>query len=133
MALLLRGMGGNANKLLVVGFGNQIPLALIDAALLGDTDADAAWNSRRRKPWEQELWWSDTQTYTIRAGMVGVNKKEIYIPTYKTISKTVYDDPLIGPKIHAEYKWSKRFKAGLSNILINALRVIRNDKGSGRE
>jgi len=127
-------MGGNANNLLVAGFGNQVPLVLVDAELLGDTDSDAAYDARRRrKPWEQELWWSDTQTYTIRAGMVGVNKKEIYIPTYKTISKTIYDDPLTRPKIHAEYKWSKRFKAGLSNILINALRVIRNDKGSGRE
>jgi len=133
MALLLRGMGGNANNLLVAGFGNQIPLALVDAELLGDTDADAAWDARRRKPWEQELWWSGTQTYTIRAGVVGVNRKEIYIPTYETISKVVYDDPLARPRIHAEYKWSKRFKAGLRNILINALRVIRNDKGSGRE
>jgi len=126
-------MGGKANNLLVAGFGAQVQLALIDAELLGDTDADSAYKSRRRKPWGQEIWWSDTQTYTIRAGMVSINDEEIYVPTYKTISKTVYDDPLIRPKIHAEYKWSKRFKAGLRNILINALRVIRNDKGSGRE
>ena len=130
MGLLLRGLGGPAGALILGGMGQQV--IIDDTALLGDTDSDAAYNARRKR-WKEEPWWVKTQSFTVRAGMIEINGAEIFVPIYKTISKSIYDDPLSTPVIHAEYKWSKRLKAGLKNILINALRVIRNDKGSDSE
>ena len=131
MGLLLKGIGGPAGALILGGLG---PLVLEeDTALFGDNDGpnEGSWLSRK-KPWIDDLWWKKTRTFKVRAGILEINGEEIYIPTFNTISKILYDDKVI-PEVYAEYKWSKRFKDGLKNILINALRVIRNDKGSNSE
>jgi len=127
MGLLLKGLGGGAGGLVLGGLGNQIQLTDDDA--LRASMPSMGWVGKR-KIWQEEAWWNSAQMYSVKAGVIGINKKEILIPTFNSVSRVVYDDPLTTPVVKAEYKWSKRFKAGLKDILISALRVIRKEKGS---
>jgi hypothetical protein len=109
MSLVTKGLTKSAHWLVTQFFGpTPIQLEFID-----DTGA-----------WLEQLDWINTKNYTIKVTILDVNQKDPEQPVTKmsaTISPKDFD-------IRARIKWFKKIKQKTKNILIKALRVVRNNK-----
>ena len=122
MSLVTKGLTKSAHWLVTQFFGpTPIQLEFID-----DTGATVQVARLRRKDyhWLEQLDWINTKNYTIKVTILDVNQKDPAQPVTKmsaTISPKDFD-------IRARIKWFKKIKQKTKNILIKALRVVRNNK-----
>jgi hypothetical protein len=122
MSLVTKGLTKSAHWLVTQFFGpTPIQLEFID-----DTGATVQVARLRRKDyhWLEQLDWINTKNYTIKVTILDVNQKDPEQPVTKmsaTISPKDFD-------IRARIKWFKKIKQKTKNILIKALRVVRNNK-----
>ena len=122
MSLVTKGLTESASWLITQFFGpTAIQLEFID-----DTGATVQVARLRRKDyhWLEQLDWINTKNYTIKVTILDVNQKDPAQPVTKmsaTISPKDFD-------IRARIKWFKKIKQKTKNILIKALRVVRNNK-----
>lgn len=123
MSLVTRGLTKSAHWMITQFFGPiPIQLEFID----GDTGATVQVARLKRKDyhWLEQLDWINTKNYTIKVTILDVNQKDPEQPVTKmsaTISPKDFD-------IRARIKWFKKIKQKTKNILIKALRVVRNNK-----
>ena len=122
MSLVTKGLTKSAHWLVTQFFG-PLPIQL---EFIDDTGATVQVAHLKRKDyhWLEQLEWINTKNYTIKVTVLEVNKKDPLQPISKMTAT-------ISPKdfnVRAKIKWFRKIKQRTKNILIKALRVIRNDK-----
>lgn len=122
MSIVTKGAGVSAHWMVSQGFG-PLPVQL---EFIDDTGATVHVAHLKRKDyhWLEQLEWINTKNYTIKVTVLEVNKKDPLQPISKMTAT-------VSPKdfnVRAKIKWFRKIKQRTKNILIKALRVIRNDK-----
>lgn len=127
-SMVTMGMGPGPGGMVTMGFGPSMAIATMSAQTMTSEASTAfspytsSWTTRKKYPWMDQVE-EYPSLYVVKATLVDVNGKELVYPVSKSITKGYYEKRK--PRVYATFKWAQAVKASVSNIIINALRILR--------
>lgn len=128
-SLVTMGMGPGPGGMVTMGMGPSMAITTMSTQTISSEASTAfspyssAWTTTKKKyPWMDQVE-EYPSLYVVKAALVDVNGKELIYPVSKSITKGYYEKRK--PRVYATFKWAKAVKASVSNIIINALRILR--------
>ena len=128
-SVVTMGMGPGPGGMVTMGMGPSMAIATMSTQSISSEAATAfspyssAWTTTKKKyPWMDQVE-EYPSLYVVKATLVDVNGKELVYPVSKSITRGYYEKRK--PRVYATFKWAQAVKASVSNIIINALRILR--------
>ena len=128
-SLVTMGMGPGPGGMVTMGMGPAMAVATMTSQTMSSEATSAfspyssAWTTTKKKyPWMDQVE-EYPSLYVVKATLVDVNGKELVYPVSKSITKGYYEKRK--PRVYATFKWVQTVKASVSNIIINAIRILR--------